>query len=1328
VNPPARRGRSARTWRAAAIVAAGLLLAAALVVGALRIAVSRIPAHAARIQAWVEQETGLGIEFERLAARLRWYGPEIVLDGVRVLDRDGTQALFATREGSIGLDLLNFLRTGEFAAARVRFVGPSVTVVRLADGRIRLLGLRDRPTDRPLFDLDRLPAGRVTIEDARVTWRDLARGTPPLALERVELALHRERRYASVSGSAQLPKGMGRGIEFDGRLKGSLDTLADLDARLEIRAPRIDLAGLAPLLPSATFHPLDGRGRADLELSLVGGRLNLARVDFDLTDVALRLPKRRVPAVETLELSAPYRPAGRSPLALPVIDKRFVQRAPATVPREARYAALAGELRLRHDGRTWIVRARRLLMARPGAGEPVRGALSGSWTGRLATTFATTLAVQDVRIEDAWPLVLAFAPATFDAWAGLDPSGTLRSFRLEASRERAGAWPRFSVSADVEDLAARPAGRWPGIVGLTAVVAGTDRSGELTLRANAPRLEWPRLFREPLTLRSASADVQWRREDEAWIVSSPRLELDHAGAHARASFEFVHEGRGRSPRLRLDAVVDHADVTLVRRVLPYGRLKPSSIAWLEQAFVAGQVDGGRLSLEGPVRRLPFRGDEGRFAASAHVSGVTLSYAPGFAPLVRASGQVEFRQAGLTAQLERGEVAGLRVERGGASIEDLREPVVKVDASATGDLSAALAVVQGSPLGPLLGPQFLRLSGSGPADYEFRLDLPTQDVERRDYSVGVNLRSVTVATPTLRSPAREVTGRFALHNFDLSAPSLRGTFLDGPFELSIERGPLTEGSDVSIVLSGSGRASGARLPEFIGLPQRIGTSGGADWKLGGRVERRLTGQRWAARLEVRSDLAGLAILAPHPFAKAAGDTRPTRVTLSLAQDGPRDVAVQSGSARAHLVFNAGADDRWDLERGVVRFDGQPAVLPDRPGVRVAGDWPSFDLGEWIALGAPAGGRGAQSWLGPIDVHLDEARVLGFRFEDVTARLQPEAGAWQVVVNGPMAQGGVTVPFDLDGPAPIRVEMSRLSLQSATPGRGAAGIATADPRTLPAIVLAADDLTWEGRKFGRVRADVTRDPQGLRLTNFESLRPESRIEGRGAWRAAAAGSETRLELEFSSSDFGATAEALGYPGVIDAEQARAEANLSWPGGPSADVIEQLDGVMHVALDGGQLLQVKPGASRVLGLTSIAALPRRLALDFRDVTDAGLSFDTVRGDFELRDGNAYTQNLLLKGAAVDIGIVGRTGLAAEDYDQTVVVSGNPSGPITVAGALAGGPVGAAGGLLLSQIFKGQLQGLARVYYRVTGPWANPVVQRVSAQSAETPAQERAGPGAMP
>jgi uncharacterized protein YhdP len=162
--------------------------------------------------------------------------------------------------------------------------------------------------------------------------------------------------------------------------------------------------------------------------------------------------------------------------------------------------------------------------------------------------------------------------------------------------------------------------------------------------------------------------------------------------------------------------------------------------------------------------------------------------------------------------------------------------------------------------------------------------------------------------------------------------------------------------------------------------------------------------------------------------------------------------------------------------------------------------------------------------------------------------------------------------------------------------------------------------------------------------------------------------------------------------------------------------MNGTLRISLEDGQLRDIEPGAGRMLGLLSVAQLPKRLALDFSDVTDQGLAFNSVHGDFDIRSGDAFTNNLLLKGPAVTVGVVGRTGLAREDYDQTVVVSGNTSGPLAVAGALAAGPVVGASVLLLSQLFKDQLQGLARVYYHVGGPWSAPVVERISASAAET------------
>src|SRR5260370_10755991 len=126
-------------------------------------------------------------------------------------------------------------------------------------------------------------------------------------------------------------------------------------------------------------------------------------------------------------------------------------------------------------------------------------------------------------------------------------------------------------------------------------------------------------------------------------------------------------------------------------------------------------------------------------------------------------------------------------------------------------------------------------------------------------------------------------------------------------------------------------------------------------------------------------------------------------------------------------------------------------------------------------------------------------------------------------------------------------------------------------------------------------------------------------------------------------------------MEGRRGRTDFGWSWLGVLTADALRGAAGHVQLSLDKGQIAGIKPGAGRVLGLASIAALPRRLALDFSGLTDKGLAFDTVRGDFDLRDGNAYTGNVLVKGPAAEIGLIGRGGLKNKDFDQNAVVTGS-------------------------------------------------------------------------
>jgi uncharacterized protein YhdP len=162
------------------------------------------------------------------------------------------------------------------------------------------------------------------------------------------------------------------------------------------------------------------------------------------------------------------------------------------------------------------------------------------------------------------------------------------------------------------------------------------------------------------------------------------------------------------------------------------------------------------------------------------------------------------------------------------------------------------------------------------------------------------------------------------------------------------------------------------------------------------------------------------------------------------------------------------------------------------------------------------------------------------------------------------------------------------------------------------------------------------------------------------------------------------------------------------------------VQVALDKGQIVGLKPGAGRVLGLASLGELRRRLALDFSDLTDKGFAFDTARGSFDLHDGSARTDDVLIRGPAAEIGLIGRVGLKNRDYDQTAVVTGHV-GTLPLAAFVAGPVVGGVA-LLFSQVFKPALKGLVRGYYRITGSWDNPTVERIKSAEAATATAEAA------
>jgi uncharacterized protein YhdP len=400
------------------------------------------------------------------------------------------------------------------------------------------------------------------------------------------------------------------------------------------------------------------------------------------------------------------------------------------------------------------------------------------------------------------------------------------------------------------------------------------------------------------------------------------------------------------------------------------------------------------------------------------------------------------------------------------------------------------------------------------------------------------------------------------------------------------------------------------------------------------------------------------------------------------------------------------------------------------INVGGSVARLDLAGWLKLNpADKMAKPLSDYLRSARLNVAELDYLGLKFRDVFLELAVAEGSLRIVVGGPNVGGTITLPRAADSSQPWKLEFERLHVDVSTDvaGAGADGEqqpsgprTQGDPRSIPAVDFHAADLNWGERHLGDVHATLIKLNDGIGLQQFTAAGANFSADVKGEWRGRDAGLG-RIEGTLISNDVQETLKQLGYIPLIEARTGRMDFDLNWVGAPTAENLSQAEGHLQLTLDKGQIVGLKPGAGRVLGLTSVAALRRRLALDFSDLTDKGLAFDTVRGDFDLREGNAYTDDLLVKGPAAEIGLIGRVGLKNKDYDQTAVVTGSVGNSLPLA-ALAGGPVVAGAVLLFTQVFKQPLKGLARGYYRITGSWDNPIVERIksadaAAASAEVP-----------
>jgi uncharacterized protein (TIGR02099 family) len=1268
-------------WVAGLIGLAALLLAFGI--GAFRLAIEMLPGYQERIVERVREATGLRLEFESVYGRIGRHGPEIVFRGARVLPGSGNEPLVTAAAGRVSLSIPRSIWYRRLEVARVSFVRPHLRFVITTDGRIRLVGqsfLQRPDAERQPMTLDRLPRGRFAVTDAVLDVLDLRARQGRFQLTDADIELARTGDDVMLTGRVDLPEHLGSAIDIEAEAGGEL---ADSDAitwRVRVEGRGLDLGEWAAMLPDSFHVPPEGRGSVRVSARGTGRAVTSLRLQPELAD--LRLPGAR----------------------------------------EA-FSRIAGDIRVQRDESTISVEATDFELSRPGA--PWRTASIEARLTRKDGQFVAAAARADsVRIENLAALAAALPPGSLrERIETLAPRGELRGLDLTVTDVGERRLPDITGRLSFSDVGFGPIGRAAGITGVDGAIEGRGAGGMVTLATRDATIDWPQQLRAPIPVLRGDGRVEWQRFD-----TGIRLWLDDAfgdSGHgsARGKLRMVLR-RGELPLLDVDATASGFDVTQLWRYLQTGRLSPKAIRWLDAAFRAGRVTTAKVSITGPTKGFPYREGQGVFRATGHVSGINLRFAPGWPDLLGVESDFSFDGPALHAVASRGRIGGVEFTNAEINSADLRDAVFAARGSAATDAGRAVRMLQATPLAPSFGTVFPDLVAAGPVRADVALFLPIKEFERRVVTVQAELAGITLRHRQQPFEATNIAGGLWVRNREIEAPSLTGRALGGRWQASIATAVLGNGN-LRTRVNAAGSLQAAALAPIARMPSNAGLAGMTDWRGSLDVERNADARQPArGTVELSSDLRGLASALPAPFGKAADASRVLALSASFdGRTGPRIEGSLGRDVRALLQWRNAAGAA-PVERGLVAFGGAAAeALPKSPGLWLTGRVESASLTKLLDLkwDGPRG-RPIQEWLGGADLTVDRFEAAGYEFANVCGRLRPGNRAWDVTVAGEAIAGRVVVPFSFPGEVPMVLDLERLRFGARAPGLGERP--DPDPRKLPAIRMSLGDLVFDERRFGQVEAEFSRGTAGITLNRFTMTHPAFTADGRGSWLMRGDAAECRLEFDVDTKDVKGLMGAMRLGTGVEAKQGQMSAHLNWNGPPEVSALGRLSGSFELSAANGQLTAVEPGAGRVFSLMSLTHLPRRLALDFNDLTGEGLAFDTLTGTFRLTNGDAYTDNVTLRGSAAEIGLAGHANLRDRTYDQTAVVTGQLGASLGVAGALAGGPAVGAALLLFSQIFKEPLKGVTRGYYRITGSWDDPQVRRIDARELKDDRQASQGP----
>lgn len=1221
------------------------------------------------LASWASQKTGYPVTIGE--AGLYWFDliPKLEVRQVTIMQKDGDAPILTAAQVYLTLDLLQTLSQGEPVVADASIREAKLAVNRDQNGQFQLIGLQagrkaQRTTTLPEVLRWFSWLKQLELSQIQLSYTDIPH--PALSgnyrLQQLDLAFASQEWRATAD--IALPEQIGSSLQLSAEL--------DVDDNFLIQAWQgsfdTEDMSLSPLLS---------------DINLDGMQIESGLVTASVT--ASQTQKGEINADMALIVSD----------ALLSSDKSAEEFDQVALDR------LQGQFSFSSQQQSWQLMGDSLLLQM--AGEPwpyTRFEVNKTADGIVSTT------ADYLRLSDLTSIALLLNTAP-DWLVTTKPAGDVEKL---AVRYQLGQGLK-QVQGQVEAMAMLPWQDYPGANDLSFTLDWQQDQGQLSLNSHQTTIYADTWLKDAVFLDSLTGNISWRQQDDNWHVLAEELRVWNKDLNLALNGRVNHQNALTDTDLRLalqDINVKHWRDYVPERILPDDFEK-----WSREAFKEGVIRQGQIELSGNPSAFPFdkEPEQGRFSMNLEVENTQLHYGEGWPDLMQVNGQISGQGNDLLIKSQSGSIAGFAFKDVTTTISNLvrPNPILRVDGVLAGTTSDALAFLQNSPLKKRFASVADWVEVKGRSDIKLELMVPLIDpdaTQAKGHVSFVDSQLSTQAVPGLQVTA--INGQLQFDNQGVSAQAIQAQALNEPVLIDV----VPEDDLTRVDISGHSTMTNLRdqwpelIPDFA--------TGDSEYLTQVLISEPQEGE-FDVAVNIRSDLRGVTIDAPEPLGKLASQRKPLSLRIETDAQPVYHLSLDKW-------LNASLTEREDKFAGQIMLGGaQSRASGD--SLMLGGNIDKLNLDDWLDWQSrQQRSEGGSLLVDKVQLRLGQLSVAEQTVDELTVNASQSRGQWLVDLDSTQVKGEIILPHTISNQSPLTVRLDHLRLNL---DDESADEPVHKAELWPALRLDIAEFELNEMQLGslNLRANRTENSWAVEAASLQS--PVLQASLSGSWTRTSVTDRSQFDIVASSDDLKALLAYYGYQEVVEARQVQLNSQLNWRGNPADFSVETMQGELDLSVGRGSLIEVEPGAAgRIFGLLSIAAIPRRLALDFSDLFGKGFDFSAITGQFSFADGVARTDDLVMRGDSALIEVAGPIHLVDKTYDQIVKVTPEVSSTLPIAGAVAGGPVGLGVGtaiLLVDKIagtlFDREIVNLISYQYALTGPWDSPRLNVMTPKPAQGP-----------